>query len=106
MLLAACGGTDTTATSTVPDDVGLPADDPRVAVVDNDFEPSTTVVAQGTTVTWTFEGSAAHDVSGDGFASEVLTEGEFTHTFEDTGSYPYECTLHGGMTGVVHVVDG
>lgn len=103
VVLAACGGIDTTASSSVPADVGPPTDDPTVSAVDNAFEAEEIVVAPGTTVTWTFEGSSAHDVSGDGFASDVLREGAFTHTFETRGTYPYECTLHGGMTGVVYV---
>jgi len=48
----------------------------------------------------------SHDVSGDGFKSEVQTEGTFSHTFADAGDYPYVCTLHSGMRGTVTVVDG
>jgi plastocyanin len=47
-----------------------------------------------------------HDVSGDAFASEVQSEGSFTHTFNDARSYPYVCTLHSGMKGTVTVVEG
>jgi plastocyanin len=107
VVVAACGGNDgdTVASTTVPDDVGPPTADPVVSVVDNEFDPVEVVVSPGTTVTWRFEGEAAHDVSGDGFVSDRLTEGEFTHTFEATGSYPYVCTLHSGMDGTVYVTD-
>jgi plastocyanin len=46
-----------------------------------------------------------HDVSGDGFKSEIQTEGTFSHTFEDAGAYPYFCTLHSVMKGTVTVVE-
>jgi plastocyanin len=46
-----------------------------------------------------------HDVSGDGFKSEIQSEGTFSHTFEDSGGYPYGCSLHSGIRGTVTVVD-
>jgi len=46
-----------------------------------------------------------HDVSGDGFNSEIQTEGIFSHTFEEVGAYPYLCTLHSGMRGTVTVLE-
>ena len=78
----------------------------EVRVVDNAFEPEHLEVAAGDAVTWTWEGRAAHDVEGDGFASEVQDSGTFSHTFEEPGTYAYHCNLHGGMTGTVTVVDG
>lgn len=92
------------------DQGGDPADQPAIAgneveVVDNDFEPVHLEVATGDTVTWVWQGSSAHDVVGDDFASEALREGTFTHTFDEAGEYEYECTLHAGMTGLVTVTD-
>ena len=106
VLLAACGGEAPASSRDVPADVGAPTSDPTVTVVDNDYEPDELVVAPGTTVRWEFEGGSSHDVEGDGFASSIQQDGSFEHTFEDTGSYPYRCTLHGGMTGTIYVVDG
>lgn len=104
VLLAGCG-TSPEASSEVPDDVGAPTTDPSVSVQDNIFVDEEIVVEVGTTVAWQFDGQAPHDVVGDDFASEVLTEGVFTHTFTEPGTYPYTCRLHGGMDGVVYVVD-
>lgn len=86
------------------------ADQPAVAgdqvdVVDNAFEPSHLEVTVGDTVTWTWQGRAAHDVVGDDFASEAQRDGTFTHTFEEPGEYDYECTLHPRMTGQITVTD-
>jgi plastocyanin len=99
VLLAACdqGGNDPASQAPVSGD--------QVAVVDNDFEPANLEISAGDTVTWAWEGRSAHDVVGDGFDSGVLTEGTFTHTFDEPGTYEYECTLHAGMTGQVTVVD-
>jgi Copper binding proteins, plastocyanin/azurin family len=60
--------------------------------------------SQSFTVTWVWDDEGmAHDVSGDGFKSEIQTEGTFSHTFEESGDYPYVCTLHSGMRGTVTV---
>lgn len=79
---------------------------PTVTIEDMKFTPARVTIEAGDTVTWVWDdGSMPHDVSGDGFKSEVQSEGNFTHTFEDAGSYPYVCTLHSGMKGTVTVVD-
>lgn len=101
LVLAACGGGD--------DDDGnanggsSSAGAPVVAVEDNKFEPAEITVAVGDTVTWQFGGSAAHNVSHDHFASELVSEGEFEYTFEEPGEYDYVCTVHPGMEGTVVV---
>lgn len=77
----------------------------EVSVVDNEFEPAVIQVAPGDTVTWTWEGSAPHDVDDDGFQSEVQTSGTFEHTFDTPGEYQYVCNIHSGMTGLVVVGD-
>jgi plastocyanin len=75
----------------------------EVGVYDNYFDPASISVPAGTTVTWRWQGQSSHNVVGDGFESPVQTEGEFSHTFDTPGTVPYECTLHGGMTGEVIV---
>lgn len=75
----------------------------HVMVDDNTFEARVIEVEPGTTVTWTWAGSRPHDVAGEGWASDIQSEGEFQHTFEAPGAYDYKCTLHGGMTGRVIV---
>ena len=77
----------------------------QVSVEDNRYGPRVIQVAQGTEVTWTWEGDSDHNVVGDGFESELQDEGTFSHTFETPGSYRYVCSLHGGMTGAVIVTE-
>lgn len=76
-----------------------------VVVADDEFAPAAVEVPAGTSVTWTWEGGNAHNVSGDGFTSDTQDEGTFTHAFDAPGTYAYRCTLHPGMTGAV-VVSG
>lgn len=77
----------------------------RVEMRDNAFEPRVVDVTAGSTVTWAFTDGRPHDVAGDGFASEVVSEGTFTHTFTEAGTYDYVCTLHSGMDGRIIVTD-
>jgi plastocyanin len=63
-------------------------------------------VPAGTEVTWTWDGDNRHNVTGEPFSSDTQSEGTFSHTFDDAGTYTYRCTLHPGMEGAVVVTDG
>ena len=73
----------------------------------NIFSPSTQQVARGGTVTWTF-GARPHNVT---FAStagapaniETSTNTQASRQFGTAGTFPYECTVHPGMTGTIVV---
>ena len=87
-----------------------PADAPPVRGVttvdakDLRFLPPAIEVPPGTEVTWRFvDGSVPHNVKGDGFVSENLSRGTFSHRFPQAGEYRYTCTLHAGMDGRVVV---
>ena len=101
-LAAACGG----AASSIP---AVPTGPPTsgeatVLIEDSSFEPDALRVTPGTTVTWKWnDGGTAHNVVFDGFGSDVLTQGTYSHTFTVPGEFAYRCTLHGGMTGIVAV---
>jgi plastocyanin len=76
-----------------------------VAAKDNTFTPPAIQIPAGTTVSWEFKDRfVPHDVTGDGFKSgEPRRSGTFAHTFDQSGTYPYRCTLHDGMDGRVVV---
>jgi plastocyanin len=79
----------------------------EVAIIDFGFEPTETVVAVGTTVSWTVTQASPHTVTAaDGsFDSGILDAGgTFQHTFLDAGWFAYVCRLHPDMQGTV-VVD-
>jgi plastocyanin len=72
------------------------------------FSPAKLTVKLGTTVTWTNEDTAAHNVvadSGATFRSKDFRLGQ-TYKFTPTkaGTIKYECTLHPGMSGELDVV--
>src|SRR5262245_27346248 len=80
---------------------------PTIQVLDNAFSPSNITIAPGGRVTWAWNGQNPHDVvfdPGSGLAnSAVQTTGAFDATFNNSGTYNYQCTIHAGMTGTVIV---
>lgn len=95
-------------TSTTPTAVP-PAAKVAVSIANFAFAPATLTVKAGTTVTWTNKDTAPHDVtSTDGpavdaaittsFASGLMDQGKtFSYTFDKTGTYYYECSIHATM---------
>lgn len=72
------------------------------------YDPDTLTVSLAThaTVRWGNTDGATHTVTAnDGsFGSPNLTSGEgYSHTFATTGTYPYHCTKHPTMVGVLVV---
>jgi len=88
----------------------LPAGDMRqddqVKIDNFSFTPQVLTIKAGTSVTWTNKDDAPHTVvSGSKkFASSVLdTDGRFSFTFKDPGTYDYYCSVHPHMTGKIVV---
>jgi plastocyanin len=71
------------------------------------FTPTTLHTDPGTTITFVNRDPYAHNVSGTGWGNyEDMNQGDrFTTSFADEGLYPFACTLHPGMTGVIVVGD-
>ncbi|HET9004824.1 MAG TPA: plastocyanin/azurin family copper-binding protein [Gemmatimonadaceae bacterium] len=91
-----------------------------ITVQNNQFAPSATTVAPGTTVTWTW-----NSCTGDGYGGQMCTDhsvvfddgvragsgvqssGIFASKFATAGSYSYHCSIHGtatsGMRGTITV---
>jgi plastocyanin len=97
LLLAGCTGDGASEAA--------PVATSAISVQDNQFEPEVVEVAAGDTVTWNWEGDNDHNVVGDGFQSDVQSDGSFTQRFDEPGTYAYGCSLHGGMRGTVVVTD-
>lgn len=83
--------------------LGSSVEGPTVAVRDYEFEPDNLTVEAGGSVTWVWDGRALHNVTGEGFQSDDQDSGTFRHTFEQPGTYSYNCTIHPGMVGSVVV---
>jgi plastocyanin len=77
-----------------------------VSIVDFVFQPSSTTVNVGTTVTWKNNGSVTHTITSTSglFDSGNISPGDnFQFTFENAGTYAYHCSIHTFMTGTVVV---
>ena len=99
LALGACGTGDASTSEAAAD-----SDGPTVVIEDLAFEPEPLTVEVGETVAWVWnDGAVEHDVSGDGFKSDVMSEGTFRHRFDEPGTYDYVCTLHPNMTGTIEV---
>ena len=107
-VLASCGGDGgTNITGTNGEPGGTNGSPNAVSVGNNFFSPSSTTVAVGSTVTWTWDSNdVSHDVVfNDGSVdSGVKSSGTFAHTFSLGGTYPYHCSIHGSaMSGTIIV---
>lgn len=100
LLVAACG-------QPAPGPVDAPPD--TVVVQDFAFHPQEVVIEAGTTLTWTNqESGVSHTATAEdrSWDSGVLRPGRlFEMRFSEAGTYPYFCTIHPRMRGVV-VVEG
>ena len=91
--------------------VAFAAAQPSTATVDatnqNVFTPSTVTVAAGGTVTWSIA-SVTHNVTfravtGAPTNISNTASSAASRTFATAGTFPYDCTIHSGMTGTVVV---
>jgi plastocyanin len=113
LALSACEGrtnpfigiiTDTTGSN-----IGGGNNPPAVAsvlIVDNEFQPTLSIIRSGGVVVWVWaQGASQHNVTFDDAARSSPTQSQGTHsvTFPDTGTFNYHCTIHITMTGSVVV---
>ena len=100
------------------------AADSGVSIVGKSFDPSTLVVTQGTTVTWTVtqaigephtvtskaengqaQGAVFDSQKTDPNLTKLKDNGAtFQFTFNTPGTYDYMCVVHSGMTGQIVVL--
>lgn len=73
----------------------------------NSYNPNPIEINVGYTVTWINDDSSPHTVTssnGSTLDSDLMERGEtFGFTFDNVGEYPYLCTLHPSMVGIVIV---
>jgi plastocyanin len=119
LALAACGGGAQPAAggadprvqatpSAAPTTAASPVAATSVAIANFAFSPAIVTLRAGSTVTWTNQDADAHTVALQGLAaSQPLQNGDtYTHTFARPGSYPYICSIHPFMHGMVVVTAG
>jgi plastocyanin len=85
---------------------GATAAPDRVAIDNFTFTPGDITVPAGTKITWVNHDDIPHTVVAAGkFKSGALdTNDDFSHTFDEPGTYEYFCSLHPKMTGKIVVV--
>ncbi len=102
----AAGAAALVATALTAASVGA-ATPPTVKLGDNFFSPTKLSVPAGTTVTWTWTGSATHNVTvvkgPQKFHSKDQASGTYRHKMTKTGTYQVVCTFHPGMTMTLKV---
>jgi len=89
-------------------------DEVEISIDDFLFEQTVVTIDAGTTVTWTNNGNAGHDVVSasespmSGLDSSLLGNGDtYSFTFDEAGTYEYICTPHPNqMRAVIEVVEG
>ncbi len=78
-------------------------------IVDFDFAMPDITIKKGTTITWTNQDEAHHNVvttSDTGPKSKLLATGEsYSYTFETVGKVTYICEPHPYMKGTINVVE-
>ena len=73
----------------------------------NCMSPTVLHTSVGSTVRFVNVDEVAHNLYGAGWGTDVVKPGlEFTETFDEEGAFPYACTIHPGMVGVVEVGGG
>ncbi|MHB1484984.1 MAG: plastocyanin/azurin family copper-binding protein [Saccharofermentanales bacterium] len=75
-----------------------------VSIENFEFVPAELTVKAGTTVVWTNNDSAGHDIKADEFISPLMAKGEtYSFTFTVKVTYNYICGVHPTMTGKIIV---
>jgi plastocyanin len=83
----------------------------RVDLQATSFSPKEVTVTKGSTIHWVNAAAITHTITPDNagqagvWAAQTVSGSgtAFDHTFDDTGTYAYHCTIHAGMTGTVKV---
>ena len=76
----------------------------KVSMRNMQFYPQTLKVKKGTVVEWKNDDLVPHTATSASFDSGSLGQGKsWRHTFTESGQFPYACTFHPTMTGVVIV---
>lgn len=78
-----------------------------IDIVDNQYQPALITIHANSIVSWENLDLVDHSVTSDTgvWDSGTLAHGQkYQFTFTTVGSYPYHCTFHPGMTGMVIVV--
>src|SRR5438034_1045122 len=79
-----------------------------IKIVDACFTPTILHAQPGQTVTWVNADPFVHNITANGWGhfDDLKPSERFTATFDEPGLYPFACTYHPGMSGVIVVGSG
>ena len=79
-----------------------------VQIADACFTPTILHAKPGQSVTWVNTDPFVHNITANGWGhyDDLLPTERFTAAFDDPGLYPFACTYHPGMSGVIVVGAG
>jgi plastocyanin len=98
--LTGCGG----ATEAPPEAAPVAARTVEVTMPLLRFAPRTLTIRAGDTASWRNTSAVTHNVKGRIFFSRVIEPRQsYRRRFDEPGRYPYRCTFHPGMDGVIVV---
>jgi plastocyanin len=102
--------TPTPATASITKEIAPTPNIPRttaraeISIENFSFNSAAITIDKGTTVTWTNNDSAPHQIKSDTFNSGTLSNGQsYSNTFNDSGTFNYSCAIHPSMTGSITV---
>jgi plastocyanin len=78
----------------------------QIGIKDFAFIPSVIAVKTGTTVSWTNNDTAKHQIviTDLNFSGDALAKGDTSkETFNQSGTFAYFCGIHNAMTGTIQV---
>jgi len=82
----------------------LPSTVTQVSMRSLQFYPTNIEVTKGEVVEWKNDDLVPHTATSASFSSGTIVSGQsWRHTFTDAGNFPYVCTFHPRMKGVVIV---
>jgi len=75
-----------------------------VEIINGQFNPATLTIKPHDQVMWKNKDGKTHNIKGEGWGNVPIENGEnYTHSFEQPGTYPYSCALHPEMKGTIIV---
>ncbi len=81
-----------------------------ITIQNYSFQPNNLTVPVGTTVTWTNQDPVSHTVTSDNGAFDsgniMPNGGQYSYTFNQSGTYAYHCKIHPTMHGQIQVMQG
>lgn len=105
VLVAGCGGGEEVAPPSTKAPEPAAQQEVTILIENSAFSPKTISVDIGTKVTWVNKDGVDHTVSGWGFDSGTLKNGEsFSYVFTEADTWDYECSFHPFMHGSVLVI--